>query len=301
MMGRPKAVRSTKKMVGASDYTAKPGTCTWLNGAYWVEVVTERPDGLVVVANCGDVGKKTQESIQKALERDSVFPLLRGQDVSRWRATPSLSIVLAQDPKRPSVGISEAELRKSRPHTYEYFLRFEAALRCRSGYVKYLGPNGAPFYAIYNIGPYTFSSWKVVWREQASFLTCAVVGPADHVTIVPDHKLMLIPCSSANEAHFICGVLSSSVAAYMVASYAVETSVSTHVLKYLPVPRYCPKTKAHLAISETCKLGHKAAAAEQQDTVSECEATINELAAELWGLSKAESKDIQDSLEDLKS
>ena len=158
-----------------------------------------------------------------------------------------------------------------------------------------------PFYAVYNCGHHVFAPWKVVWREQAAFLTSVVIGPQDDKPIVPDHKLMLVPCSSPEESHFVCAVLSGCVAAYIVASYAVQTSTTTHVLNYVPVPKFDRKNALHIQLANASKQAHAAAGREDRAAVKECEAQIDDLAAELWGLSKAESKDIQDSLEDLKS
>ncbi|MCK4373817.1 MAG: SAM-dependent DNA methyltransferase, partial [Candidatus Brocadiae bacterium] len=296
--GRPKSVKGVKRIVAPSGYQARAGCCTWLNGIYWLERVVDRSDGLVVMANCGEIGKKKVQGVQKAMEQVSVYPLLRGQDVCRWHAEPSHSIVLAQDETAPSSrAIAEDELRRSRPKTLEYFRFFEQQLRQRSGYRKYLTEK--PFYAVYNAGSYVFAPWKVVWREQASVLTCAVIGPLDGRVVVPDHKLMLVPCESPEEAYFVCGMLSNTIACYIVASYALQTSTSTHVLNYVPVPRFDPSSALHQQTAEICKEGHTAAKNADTRRLSACKSQLDNLAAELWGLSKAELRDIQDSLADL--
>jgi SAM-dependent methyltransferase len=297
--GRPRSLKAVKRIVGASAYRAREGCNTGgLNGAYWVERVAERPDGLVVVANCGDIGKIEAECIQRAVEPGSVYLLLRGQDVSRWRAAPSLSLVLAQDEEAPSSrAIPEDQLRRRRPHTLEYFRLFEGQLRTRSGYLKYLTDQA--FYAVYNSGSYVFAPWKVVWREQAAALTCAVVGPAGHRAVVPDHKLMLVPCESEAEAHFVCACLSSSIAVYVVASYALETSTTTHVLNYVPVAKYEPREKTHKRLALLSQRCHAAAQVADDARLAECEHEINELTAQLWGLSASELRDIEGSLTDL--
>ncbi len=297
--GRPKSIRAVKHVVGASAYKARAGCCTWLNGAYWVEIAAITPGGLVTVANCGDVGKKEQENIQKSVESKSVFSLLRGQDVSRWSATPSLSIILAQDPKNPAVAMSEAMLKRDRPKTLEYFQSFENQLRERSGYKKYLRPNGEPFYAIYNVGPYTFSGWKVVWREVSNEMDAAVVGPInDDKPIVPDHTIIMIPTDTEMEAQYLCAVLNCSPARYIVQAY-VAMHPSPHVLKYIPLMKFDGRNPLHKKLADSSKQAHAAAARGDMAIIEECELHIDDLAAELWKLSKEELKDIQDSLKDL--
>jgi hypothetical protein len=113
--------------------------------------------------------------------------------------------------------------------TLAYFKRFEKQLRRRSGYKLYFNP-ADPFYAIYNVGPYTLAKWKAVWREQSSEFQAAVVGCEKGKPALPDHKLMTVPCDSSNEAHYLAALLGSSPCKLAVTSYVISTSTSTHVL-----------------------------------------------------------------------
>ena len=296
--GRAKSIRAAKRIIGPADFRAHAGCCTWLNGVYWVDVLANRPDGQVIVSNRADIGKKKQNNIQAAVEKESLFHLLRGEDVSMWQAKPSLHIVLAQnEDSDSSEALPEDVLKRTRPSTYRYFASFESELRDRSGYRKYLSRE--PFYSVYNCGAHVFAQWKVVWREQASFLTCAVAGPLHGATVIPDHKLMIIPCCGPKQAYFACGVLSSSVAAYIVASYTVQTSTTTHVLNYVPVPAYEETSELHRQIAALCQRGHAAVGKGDEKRVLACKAELDKSAAKLWGMTNAELKDIQDSLQDL--
>jgi hypothetical protein len=98
--GRPQALKAVKKILGISDYQAKAGVCTWLNGVYWLEIVGQRPDGLVVVSNITEGAKREVENVQAAIEPDLLYPLLRGRDVGRWQAQPSAYILMVQDPQK---------------------------------------------------------------------------------------------------------------------------------------------------------------------------------------------------------
>jgi len=297
--GRRRALDAIEKCLGQSDYTVKPGTCTWANGVYWLTLVSERPDGLVVVSNMGESGRPQVESVQAGIEPDLVFPLLRGEDVHQWQSQPHNYILVPQDPNQPSHGHSEAELRTKLPKTFAFLKRFESILSSRSGYLKYL--LSQPFYSIYNVGPYTFAPVKLVWREQASFLTTAVVTPTNTKVVIPDHKLMIVPFESAEPAHFLCAVMSSSPAQFLVKAYIVETSTSTHVLEHLRIPAFNSKDKVHVELADLSQQAHRAAAEGDQETVSNIEKRIDELAAEMWGLTKEELKEIQESLAELKS
>jgi len=111
---------------------------------------------------------------------------------------------------------------------------------------------------------------------------------------------MLVPCDSDDEAHFICAALSSCGSAYIVASYALQTSTTTHVLNHVPVPRFDGASRLHRMLSDASRTAHQAARAGDQDEVAGKGAEIDGLAQGLWGLSNAELKNIQDSLADLR-
>ena len=296
--GRPKSVRAVKRIIGPSKHRARAGTCTWLNGAYWVEVVATRSDNVVVVSNCGSVGKKKQKSVERAVERDSVFSLLRGQDVKRWKAHPSLNIVMAQCTEADgSQAISEEDLKRTMPLTYRYFSAFEGELRSRSGYLKYLQVQ--PFYAIYNCGKHAFSPWKVVWREVANGMDAAVVRPGDDGRLaVPDHTLVFIPVESEVEAYMLSALLNSAPSRFIVQAY-VSLHPSPHVMRYIPLPEWDAGNEVHMELSEAGKQAHEAARTDDMRMVAAMEEKADYLAARLWGLTRAELKDIQDSLHDL--
>jgi hypothetical protein len=175
-------------------------------------------------------------------------------------------------------------------------------LRKRSGFRQFFKPDIDPFYSIYNVGPYNFAPFKVVWWEQSSFLTAAVVAPDKNGrSIVPDHKIMLCPCETIDEAHFVCSLLNSSPAQFIVKGYALETSISTHVLNYVRIPKFDPKNKLHVHLAESSAACHTAAASADEDRLATLESANDQLAAELWELSAVELNDIRNSLADLGS
>ena len=101
LTGRPRALKAVKQVLGTSDYQAHAGAYTGgANAVYWLEIVGERPDGLVVVSNITEGAKRNVENVQAALEPDLLYPLLRGRDVHRWQATPSAYLLMVQDPEK---------------------------------------------------------------------------------------------------------------------------------------------------------------------------------------------------------
>jgi hypothetical protein len=298
--GRRRALTHIENVIGKAGYEARAGSCTWLNGVYWVEVLGERKDGLVLISNLHDCGKIAVKNVNVAVERQLVYPLLRGRDVGRWKASPTSSILVPQDTDDPAKGLSESQMQARFSKTLAYFRQFEELLRKRSGFKQYFDPRTAPFYSIYNVGPYTFQPHKVVWREQASFLTAAVSSAQKgQRPIIPDHKLMLCPAGSEDEVHYLCALLNSVPAQFVVKSYSLETSVSTHVFNYVSVRKFDAKDKTHRALAANSLALHAATAAVDTAQVEALEAQNLEIAAVYWGLEKSEVADIRASLKEL--
>ena len=291
------ALPGIQKVIGQSDYKAYAGCCTWLNGVYWVNIIDVRPDRKLLIQNLSDVGKIKVKQEEITIEPDLVYPLLRGKDVHRWEATPSTHIILTQDPETRK-GIPEAEMKRCWPETWKYLKLFERELRCRSGYKKFFKPTD-PFYSIYNVGPYTLTEWKVVWREQSSLFQAAFAGLKSQQVIVPDHKLMLVPCISEQEAHFLLGMLNSSPSVLAVHSYALNINIATHVLSNIAIPRYTEIDLNHTRLAELSRQCHVAAKQSGKDKTTELEVEIDEEAAKVWGITSAELKAIQKAVADI--
>ena len=311
LTARPKALQAVQKAVGQSAYRAYAGSCTWANGVYWLEITGKNNAGQVIARNLSDVGKlEGIEQVETALEPDLLYPLVRGRDVNRWLARASACLLNVQDQEQRR-GYDEDWLKTEHPLTYGYLLRFEKVLRRRSGFRKYFcderGKPFAPFYSLYNIGDYTLAPYKVCWREQAEFFTCAVTSSSEvggkRRVIIPDHKLMFVPLGEKEEAHYVCAMLSSSIAVLVVKSYGVETQTSTHVLQYIRLPKFDAKDKQHQRLAELSAEAHQLAieAAERaQKRLRTVEAEIDEQAAAVWDISATELRDIQSSLADLR-
>ena len=298
LTGRARAIEHIDHAVGESAYKGRAGTCGWLNSVYWLQISSNRPDGSVVINNLHNVGRIHVRSVQAPIESELIFPLLRGRDVDRWFARPEYSILVPQNPNKPSRGYPVAEMQSNLPRTFAYLKNFEEILRQRAGFRRFFNPDTDPFYSMYNVGTYTFAHFKVLWREVANDIRAGVAEPpkkSDKV-IVPDHTLISVGCASHEEAHFVCALLNSSPANFIVRSY-VALHPSPHILNHIRIPQFDPRKKLHVRLAESSEACHSATAAGSD--LESLEITNDALAAELWELSNAELKDIEDSLADL--
>ena len=318
LTARPKALEAVRKVLGQSEYRAYEGANSGgANAVYWVEIVAERPDGPVVVRNVTEGAKREVEAITADLEPDLLYPLLRGRDVQRWLAQPSLHILMMQDPETRR-GIEETTVQTCWPRTWTYLKRFETPLRARSGFKRYFtrqDPRGktvetGPFYSMFNVSDYTFAPWKVVWPWISRALVSAVISSDEAgKVIVPEHNTSFVTFSTLEEAHFFCACFNSSlINLSAISSYSGGGGgiASPNIVERICVPRYDPANAVHCRLAELSREAHGLApAAYASDQAARAnlrrvEQAVDEAAAALWGLSEAELRDIRRNLAELK-
>ena len=309
--GRARALKAVKKIIGKSDYAAHEGVNTGgANGVYWVEIVGERPDGLIVISNITKGAKRKVEGLQAVIEKDLLYPLLRGRDVKRWRAKPSAHILITHLPGMRLNAIPEEEMKTQYPKTYLYLKRFEKALRERAALKRYFAKkerNGrtietGPFYSMFDVGDYTFAPYKVVWPNIASEIVSAVISIKGEKPILPQHIITIVACSSQKEAHYICALMNSKVVNFALQSYSQKGGKSfgdPHVLQNIRIPEFNPQDKVHLQLVEFSEKAHELAKKNDEGNLKEVEREIDELSAQIWKLTREELKDIRLSLEEL--
>jgi len=299
MMTTEKAYKGIKKALGSSEYEAYEGVLTALNGVYWVQILNEVPPDKVLIENLWDIGKKKVRKVRAVVEKSLVYPLLRGRDVKKWFSSHEYWIIVPHS--SDGKAIPESTLKIHYPQTYEYFTQFKEQLLKRA--IKpFLGKNSKkePFYQIDNIGARTFAPYKVVWKYisgkisgKAEFKT-AVVEPHNGLIQIPDHKLMFVPLEDENEAHYLSAVLNSTITQLIVASYTIETQISTHVLNNVKVPTFDPSNPTHLELANLSKRAHEVAR-EKYKLLGELKA----LKASLKGKRGNERKELKAKIEEL--
>ncbi len=266
------------------------------NAIFWVEVIKNINDNDCLIRNFGDAGRKHRfQSMERKVESKYVYPLLRGRDVQPWVSNPSCYILCAQQPGDFSHAVSENILKSKAPNLYSYFNipAFRERLEVRAGYVKYLKPHGEPFYALYDIKNYTESSWKVVIREQASGLVSAVVGPLNQKIVIPDHKLSLVACENAAEAHYLCALLNSAPAKYLIHGSGINTQISVSTIKNSNIKRYDSSKSLHQDLFKISKQFHKVSQIGDNNTLDKLEDQLDKLAVRYWKLQPVDLQHIR--------
>jgi SAM-dependent methyltransferase len=286
---------------GAPSYTAHEGVNTGgANGVLWVSIEGSRDAaGTVPISNLHDVGKTRVPKKYGRAESELIHPLVRGSDVRRWSAHPSAHLLLVQD-SRERRGIDSQTMSDTYPQTLAFLAQFEKLLRARAAFRRYYtrGKGGSrvetgPYWSMFNVGTYTLAPYKVVWKDIATEFAAAVVESSDSI-VVGTHTVMEIACSSADEAHYISGLLNSTPARTLVASY-VATHISTHTVQVLHVPRFDLSVKMHRALAEASRAAHAAVAAGQPPN----ERAVDAAARRLWGLTTQDIDSMHEYLDRL--
>jgi SAM-dependent methyltransferase len=299
LSGRPLAVKAVRKLLGKSDYEAHAGIYSGgANAVYWFDILHDNGDGTVTARNITEGAKRKTDSIQVRLEKDLLYPLLRGRDVCRWQAKPGGHILFVQDAKKRR-GIDEEGFKRDFPYAYQWLKSQEKLLVQRAAYKRYFNRDRDAFYSMFNVGDYTLAKWKTVWMALANGSVCAVAGPVDiglGVTKcqLPEHNSTFIECDSADEAYFVCGCFNSTLISYLISS-VVSMFYSNLVLDFVPIPRFESANVVHRAIAAEAKR-LSSGALDAPEPVNE---KLDTLCARLWDLNSKDLASVQDAHREL--
>jgi Eco57I restriction-modification methylase len=291
-----KALNAVNKVLGSSDYRAFAGAYSGgANAVYWLEVLAHNQDGTVRVHNITDRAKREIRDDDHDLEPDLLYPLLRGREVHKWGVYPehSARFLMVQDTQTRR-GIPERHLSKDYPRTMAYFKRYRKILESRAAYKRYFKKSD-PFYSMFNVAEYTFAPIKVVWAEQGAF-GCAVVTPTGDRTLIPDHKIMLIPFDDEQEAHYLCGLANSSVFGFAVSAYSINIQQDPHVFQNVRIPKFDRSIENHRRLAQLSRRAHEVVLQGELGELHRIEEAIDVEAAKVWGLTPQELKAIDEIL-----
>ena len=217
----------------SSDIHGRKGITTDLNGVYFVSVERRNAaNGLVQIRTRPEAGRRNIGTARTFwIEPDLLYPLLKGAgDIGTChisREHELCALVPNRGITREYLDRAQAQLNTSLPKTKRYLQAYEQQLRSRSTWSNRM-PN-APFYAVYNVGSYTFAPCKVVWAEQSGVFKAAVAlqrsTPSGLRPYLPDHKVFFVAFQKVEPAYFLCGLLTSTIVKEFVESHNIAIQV----------------------------------------------------------------------------
>lgn len=137
------------------------------------------------------------------LEDEFVYPMLKSSDIANGNLTPRRWMLVTQK----QVKSDTSDIAGTAPKTWNYLIS--------NG--EFLDKRGSSIYkkrarfAIFGIGDYSFSPWKVAISGFYKKLEFNVVGSYENKPIVLDDTCYFLPCESEKEANKICSLLNSKV------------------------------------------------------------------------------------------
>ena len=264
-------------------YRARKGVDTSANAIFWVKEKKKVKSNLILVDNSPENSRKEISRIMNfPLEMDYVYPLLRGKDVKKWGYSLEYSILLPYT--NDGKVVDKDKLITTCPNMFDYFFveshGFCPVLKERATYKKFILRQNehAPEYSLYNIGEYTFSSYKVIWKALAKGVEAVTISNKNNRMLIPDHNLLMVPLEDEMEAYYLTGILNSDIVSEFVNSY-VAWFISSHILERINIPKYSENDRLHIEIAELSKEAHLVA--EKKIELEEVEKKLNRKVSDL--------------------
>lgn len=269
LTGDDEILNKAKKYMGESFYQGRKGIepCG-AKGIYLLKVNRKIKDN-IEIANIID-----RSRLQKAkdlgintniVEPDFVYPMIGGRNFEKWGVKSYLYMLVPHYSTGKGIyaGIPESDLKVKFKKTYDWLYYYKDLLletRIRSG--KFFNPKTQPFYRLDNVGDYTFSPYKVIWKEQSKSMTAAVITPVNdpflgRKNVVVDSKVLFCSFDNEEEAHYLCGLLNSHSIVSIVNAYTIDVQRGVDILENIAIPEFNIKNKIHKKISDISKQLHE--------------------------------------------
>ncbi|MCG3124888.1 MAG: hypothetical protein GIKADHBN_03394 [Phycisphaerales bacterium] len=137
------------------------------------------------------------------LEPDFVFPMMKGSDVASGRVRLGERWMIV--PQR-STSDDTSRMCETAPRTWDYLVNHGEALDRRGSSIY----RKRPRFAVFGIGPYTFSPWKVAVCGLYKRLAFATVGPMEGRPVVFDDTVYHLSFDTEAEARTVAELLNSA-------------------------------------------------------------------------------------------
>jgi hypothetical protein len=287
------------KLKGQNIYKAYRGASTEPYGVFWLRVNEVRPDGVLVIENMHDRGKREIKSVHTAIEPDLVFPAVSGGDIINFGIKSHFYLLISQDPDK-RCGYDEDYLSTKFPLTYAYLVQLKDTLVKRAAYQKYfckeIKEKGkvvdqipiAPFYSMFNISNLTFSRYHVAWKRMAAKMSAVALSSIKTdfgiKTLVSTDTTAFFAVDNKEEAHYLCAILNSEVVNDFIKSFssAGRGFGAPSIMNNLAIPRFNPSNKTHRELAELSEKAHELV--KRGKKIGDIEKQLNTAVKKLWNI-----------------
>lgn len=253
----------------------------------------------MLIENCIE-RQRRRDFLRKGVHKDKVeekniYPMLGGRNIGKW-CVKSNEFMLVPHSIKYKYGIPVKELAQIAPKTSDWLNFYHDELlasRIQNG--KFFNKNTQPYYRLDNVGDYTYTPFKVLWKEQTGSMSAVVVSSyietipeadenlfSENKVIVVDSKVLMLGLDNQDEAHYVCGILNAKDIVDVIDGYAISTNRGVDVLRYLAIPKFDAKNSTHQKIAWFSKEIHAKFKLQDLDTVPLLEQQLNTVVRALF-------------------
>ena len=228
--------------------------------------------GTAFLRNCQNPRSKYRiRSARTPLETKFIFPLVKGPQIKPFSHEYGDLLVpfpyREDDARRP---IPPEELESESPWLLRYYMENEELIRAQTDYSDRLrGANAGAFYGLARVGPYSFASTYVAFRDNTRWCACVVSvedvpwGETKRL-VFQNHAVSICERPgggfiSAREAHYICAILNAPIVLRYLTSSSDPRSFKIRPPIYLPP--YSSRDSRHRRLSALSAKAHRDSAA----------------------------------------
>lgn len=216
------------------------------------------------------------------IEDTFVYPLISGRNIAKYGLVSCTYVLMPHENKKGvHNALPESELKVKYTATWEWLNYFRKVLiETRERNSKFYDSKLDPFYFLDNVGTYTFSPWKVVWREQNKRMVSCVIStksdePFKGKLIIPDSKVLFCPLEDEQEAQYLCAVLNSKIVTDLIEGYTLELQRGIDILENVKIPKFSQTNNLHILLASLGKQAHEVFT--DKIKVAEIESAIDEI------------------------
>lgn len=230
------------------------------NGVYWLTVLDIVDQSRVRVRNLAQCSKKNVPEVEAVIESALLYPLARWKSVSKGALDLDETVILVVQDPVSRTGLSRKLMQERYPLTLEYLLQFEDLLANRAAQRRF--QSRGEFYSMYNVGQYTFSDWKCVWRRMDSRIRAVAVGPRSVAglpprPVFPQETCVFIPTQSESEACYLSAIMNSSAVNALACSTSCaggKSFGSPSLLSRIPLTQFNANNPTHAQLADLGRL-----------------------------------------------
>jgi len=289
-----KLFKELDKYLGKSEYKARKGIepCG-AKGIYLVNII-KKVGKYVQIENLIE-RSRLQKAIDLGIhigevESELVYPMVGGRNFDKWGINSHLYIVLPHNNSGKGIyrGIDEKVLKTKFKKTYKWLYYFkDLLLETRIRSAKFFDPKQFPFYRLDNVGDYTFSKYKLLWKEQSKQMTTAVISSLDDKflgdkTIVTDSKVLYVSFEDKYEANYLCAILNSRLIGEIIEAYTIDVQKGVDIVKNINIPKYDSDNKDHKDLADLSILAHKEYITDNKDAIKNLEKQMEAIVPKIF-------------------